>query len=138
MCTHLWLVLGLHVRRSQDLRVYALREAGVDVLPGRPNRKTKGEGTRDAEHRVPNDPPQESIEEEEDEIHEIHNCEGKCGLISTECITKELVVASSDLHVDHDPNRVTEALCEEKVRLCELATEYKNPEKYRGNTSRRL
>ena len=79
--TNLGLVLGLHVRGSQDLGVDALREAGVDVLPRRPDGETDRETPRNGEDRVPDDIPKEGVEEEEREVHVEHERERERGVV---------------------------------------------------------
>ena len=136
--TNLGLVLGLHVRGSQDLGVDALREAGVDVLPRRPDGEAEAERASDAEHGIPDDPPKECVEEEEHEVHDIHDRECERGLVPAEGVAEVLVVTASNHHPNHDPDRVLEGESEEEVRLGELAAEDEEPESTRRETRRGL
>ena len=125
---NLRLVLRLHVRRRQNLRVYALREPGVDVLPRRPDRQTQSERAPDGEHGVPDDPPEERVEEVKHEVHQVHDRQRERGLVPTQRVPEVLVVAAVDRHADHDLDRVLERQREEEVRLGELAPEDEEPE----------
>ena len=73
LIAYLGLVLDLHVASSQQLRVDALRQALEDVPPRCPDRKAEYEGACDTENRVPDDIPKEGVEEEQDEVHDVHD-----------------------------------------------------------------
>ena len=66
--TNLGLVLRLHVSGSQDLGVDPLGQPCVDVLPRSPDGQTEHERPRDAERRVPDDPPEEGVQEVEHQV----------------------------------------------------------------------
>ena len=125
---YLGLVLNLHISRSQQLGVDPLGQTHVDILPRRPNGQSKAERPGNAEHRIPDDPPQEGIQEEEHEIHDVHDRERERSLVPAKCVAEVLVVAAVDLHTDHDLDRVLERQREEEVRLRELAAEDEEPE----------
>jgi hypothetical protein len=57
---------------------------------------------------IPNDKPQVRVEEEERQIHAEHEGERECGLVATERVAKEFVVARLHFHADHHSDRVLE------------------------------
>lgn len=124
----LGLVLDFHVVGGQELGVDSLGQPHEDVFPRRPNAHAEGKRPSDTEDRVPDDVPEESVQEEEDEIHDEHDRERKRGLVAAETGTKRLVVAVLHLHTDHDPNGITERQGQEEVTLGELETENEDPE----------
>ena len=69
-----------------------------------PNGKAEVKGARDGENGVPDDPPQEGIQEE----RKVHDGQGECGLVSAESVTGVLVVAHLNLHSDHGIDRPLE------------------------------
>ena len=66
---HLRFVFHFHI-----LRHYG--QPSENIFPGCPNQKTKPESARphDAEERVPIDMPKEGIQEEQCQVHDIHDC----------------------------------------------------------------
>jgi hypothetical protein len=163
---HLWLILDLHVGGGEDLGVDSLWESGVDLLPGRPDRHSEGERSSDGEDGVPNDVPdeekerknssawkssrfkrkregtadlpEESVKEEEAEVHDEHDGEGEGGMVLAEGGSEVPVRAVLDSHPDHGSDGVLEREREEEVRLGELASEDKDPEHDRGDPRGRL
>ena len=64
--------------------------------------------TTDTEDRVPNDVPQESVEEEEDQVHDKHDGQRKRCLIPAKRTAEHLVAAVLNLHSDHHLDGITE------------------------------
>ena len=108
---HLGLVLDLHVLRGEHLGVDALGQARVDVLPRRPDGEAEGEGARDGEDRVPDDVPQERVEEElrgsaerdlnpshQREVHDEHHRQRERWLVHAQADAEQAVRAVLDLH----------------------------------------
>ena len=81
--TYLGFILHFHIGGGKKLGVNPFREANVNILPRRPNRETQGERTRNTEDRIPDDPPQECVQEEEYEVHDVHDRERERRLIPT-------------------------------------------------------
>jgi hypothetical protein len=59
---------------GQQFCVNPLRQPRIDILTWCPNRQARGKALRNAEDGVPNDVPQESVQEEKDQIYDIHDC----------------------------------------------------------------
>ncbi len=74
---YLRLVLNLHLATSKQLGIYPLRQPGENILPRRPNTQPKLEAPRDRENRIPNNVPQERIQEEQHQIHHIHDSQSE-------------------------------------------------------------
>lgn len=102
--TNLWFVLDLQVRSCKELGVDPLGQPSIDLAPWCPDGKAKVKRARDGKNNVPDDPPQESVQEEEDKIHKIHDGQGESYLVHAKSITKVFVVAGLDLHADHGFN----------------------------------
>ena len=82
--TNLRFVLCLQIRSSEEFGVDPLQQPGMNLAPWCPNGKADVEGACDGEDDVPDDPPQEGIQEEEYEIHQIHDGQGEGDLVSAE------------------------------------------------------
>ena len=78
---------------------------------------------------VPDDPPQEGIQEEQYEIHQIHDRQSESDLVCAKCITEVLVVTRANLHAHNGINGFPEGEGQEPIRFGELATKYEEPEK---------
>lgn len=115
MANYLGLVLDLHILRRQQLCVNPLRQTCVNILPRGPNRKAKSERPRDTKHRIPNDIPKESVQEKQDQIHDIHDRQCKRRLVRAERIREEPIRASLNFHPNHDLNGLAERRGEEEV-----------------------
>ena len=105
---YLGFVLDLHLPGRQKLRVNPLGQPGIDILPWRPNRQAKGERSAYAEHHIPNNVPQICVQEEQDQVHDIHNRERERYLVGTKCIAEELVATPLHFSPRHHSNRATE------------------------------
>ena len=125
---YLGLVLHFHMLGSKQLGVNPLGKASVDVFPWSPNRETEGEGACNTENRVPDDEPEEGVEEVEDEIHDVHNRQGEDGLVGAQGIAKEAILTVLNLHPDHNSNRVGERNGEVEVGLHKFACEDQQPQ----------
>ena len=130
--TNLGFVLGLQIRRREEFGVDPLRQPGINLAPWCPNGKAEVEGPCVGEDDVPNDPPQEGIQEEEDEIHQIHDGQGESNLVSAENVTEVLVVTGVNLHAYHDIDGFSEGEGQEPIGFGELTTKDKEPEKNGG------
>ena len=126
-CTYLRLVLDLHLTRSKKLRVDSLRHPGEDLCPRGPNTEPKTETPPNTEDDEPDDVPEICVEEEQDQIHNVHDRKGKWNLISTQCTSEELVVTVLHCRPCHDRNGATERGCQEEIRLDKLAGENQEP-----------
>lgn len=101
-------------------------------VSGRPLQSRRG---RERLTGVPNDIPEEGVEEEEAEIHAEHDGEGERRLVTAKGVAKNLVRAVLHLHADHDAHGVLEREGEEEVRLGELAAKDEDPEHDAGEAS---
>jgi hypothetical protein len=97
-----------------------------------PDRKAEVERACDGKGSVPNNPPQEGIQEEQHEIHQIHDRQSESDLVCAKCIAEVLVVTRANLHAHHGINGFPEGEGQEPIRFGELATKYKEPEKNGG------
>ena len=79
----LGLVLDFHVASRNDLGVNSLGQSGENVFPWGPDTHTEGEGSSDGKDSVPNDIPQEGVEEEERKVHDVHDSQCEGGLVGT-------------------------------------------------------
>ena len=79
----LGLVLDFHITGSDNLSVDSLGQSSKDILPWGPDTHTEGEGPSDGEDGVPNDIPQEGVEEEERKVHDVHDRQSEGGLVGT-------------------------------------------------------
>ena len=129
--TNLGFIFDFHITRSQKFRINPLRQPRKYIRPRRPNAQPQRKRAQDAKHRVPNDIPQKRIQKVQHEIHDVHDRERQRNVIATQSRAEKLVVAPLDLHPHHDLDRVPEALCEEEVRLRELAPEDEEPQQER-------
>jgi len=130
--TNLGFVLNLQIRGCEELGVYPLGQPGVNLAPWCPNGKAEVERACDGEDNVPNDPPQEGIQEEEHKIHDIHDGQGESDLVRAKSVTEVPVITGANLHADHGIDGFSEGECQEPIRFGELATEDKEPEKNGG------
>ena len=80
--TYLGLVLDLHFGGSKELSVDTLRHPGVNLLPRRPDGQTKMERPRDREHDNPDDVPQVRVQEEQDQVHHVHDRKSERHLVA--------------------------------------------------------
>jgi len=124
---NLGFVFDLHLSGGEQLGVHAFWHPGKDILPRGPNRQTESERPTDTEHHKPDDIPKVCVQEEEDQIHDIHDRQGKRHLVPTEGVTEEFVVATFDVCPGHDSDRRTEGRRQEEVRLHVLTTEDQDP-----------
>ena len=122
---YLWLVLDLHLSGRQQLRVDSLRHAREDLAPWCPDGDTELERAHHGEDNQPDDVPQVRVQEEQDEVHDIHDGERERDLVAAERGTEVLVAAVLHLGPRHDRDRAAERLRKEEVRLGELAPEDK-------------
>lgn len=97
-------------------------------MPRRPDRQPKCKRMSNTKHRVPNDVPQERVEEEQREVHDIHQRQRKRRLIDTQRIPEVLVGAILDSHAHHHKNRVLETERQEEITLRKLAAKNECPE----------
>ncbi len=125
--TYLRLILYFHVSVRQKFRVNALWQASEDILPGRPYGKTNCEGPPNADDRVPDDIPKEGIEEEQRQIHKIHDSQRERSMVPAKRVAEESIVAALNFHSHHDTNWITERRSQEEVGLDEFAGEDENP-----------
>jgi hypothetical protein len=116
----LGLVLDLHLGRRQQFRIYPLWKTGVNVLPRSPDRQTERKGAANAEYDDPDDVPEVRVEEEEDEVHDIHDSECERDMVRAKLVAKQPIVASLDPHAGHDRNGAAERGREEKVGFDEF------------------
>ena len=124
---YLGLVLNLHLRGSKELGVNPLRHPRVDLLPRRPDRQTEVERPGDREHNHPDDIPQVRVQEEQDQVHDVHDGQRERNLVAAQGRAEVLVVAVQDLRPRHDGDRAAQRRRQEEVRLCELAAEDDQP-----------
>lgn len=127
----LGLVLDFHVAGSDNLGVDSLGQSGKDVFPWCPDTHSKRERSSNRKDRVPNDIPQECVEEEEREVHDVHDGQGEGGLVGAEGVSKVSVGTVLDLHADHDSNRVSEREGQEEVGFGEFTSENQDPQQPR-------
>ena len=112
---YLWLILLIQLARAQNFRIYPLRQPRIHLRPRCPDTQAQRERMRNTEHRIPDDVPQERIQEEQTEIHEIHQRQRERSLVFAECRPKDLIRAVLDTHPHHDEDRVLEREREEEV-----------------------
>ena len=128
----LGLVLDLHVSRGQDLGIDTLGQTRKDVPPGRPDRNTEVERAGHGEHTVPNDVPKVCVQEEQNQISEVHQNQehGRLVLAENVCLGTEDVVTEAvlDVHAGQDTDRITERESQEEVGLSQLGSEDQDPE----------
>ena len=125
---YLRLIFDLHVGGSQQFGVNTLWESSENILPWRPDGESESEGARDGKDGVPDNVPQEGIEEKEDEIHDEHSGKGESRLVLAEAVAHDGVSAVLDSHSNHDADGILERKGQEEVRLGELASEDEDPE----------
>ena len=111
----LGLVFDLHLSSGEQLSVHAFRHAGVDILPRGPNRQAESERPTDTEDHEPDDIPKVRVQEEEDQIHDIHDRQGKRHVVPAKGVTEDLVVASFNVRLGHDGNWCAEGRRQEEV-----------------------
>lgn len=128
------LVLDFHIIRSKDFGIDPLGQPGEDILPRGPDTHTDSKASGDREDSVPNDIPQKGIQEEQSQVHDKHDSEGKSRLIRTQTIAEVLIVTVLNLHTVHDLHWVTERQSQEEVGLGELAAENEEPKEERCHT----
>lgn len=124
----LGLVLHLHLGCRKQLGIYPLWKACVNVLPRCPDRQAESKGATNAEDDDPDDVPEICVEEEEDEVHDIHDSQRERDMVRTEFISKQSIVASLDLHAGHYRNGATERGRQEKVGFDEFTAKDEEPE----------
>lgn len=132
--TDLRFVLDFHIIRSKDFGIDPLGQPGEDILPRGPDTHTDGKASGDREDSVPNDIPQEGIQEEQSQVHDKHDSESKGRLIHTQTTAKVLVATVLNFHTVHDLHRVTERQSQEEVRFGEFAAENEEPKEERCDT----
>lgn len=96
------------------------------------NQESKEKGERLTS--VPDDIPEESIEEEETQVHAEHDGESECWLIPAESTSEQSIATVLYFHTDHDSNGILERKGEEEVRFSEFTSEDEDPETDRGET----
>lgn len=79
---YLGLVFNFHDLSGQDFSVDSFGETGKDVLPRGPDGQPKPKRTSNAEDSIPDDKPQEGIQEEKNQVHDEHDGQRELGLIS--------------------------------------------------------
>jgi hypothetical protein len=72
------------------------------------------------------------IQEEQHEIHRIHDRQSESNLVCAKCITEVLVVARANHHAHRGVNGFPKGEGQEPIRFGELATKYEEPEKNGG------
>jgi hypothetical protein len=95
---NLGLILDLHILGCQQLHINPLQQSGRDDIP------------------------YECIQEEESEIHDIHDHQRKCNLVPTKSIPEKSIHAALDLHADHHLNQVAEWEHEIEIWFREFTT----------------
>ena len=70
---YLGFVLDFHDVCGQKFGIDSFRQTGKDVLPRGPDGKSQPKRASDAENSIPNDEPQEGIQEEKNEVHDEHD-----------------------------------------------------------------
>ena len=129
---NLGFVLYLQIRGCEEFGVDPLRQSGINLTPWCPNGEAEVEGACDRENNVPNDPPEEGIQKEEHEIHDVHDGQGESNLVCAKSVAEVLVVAGVDFHADHGIDGFSEGERQEPIRFGELATKDEEPEKNGG------
>jgi hypothetical protein len=122
-------MLDFQFQSCEEFGVDPLWQPGVNLMPWCPDRKAKVERACDGKDNIPDNPPQEGIQEEQHKIHQIHNRQSEGDLVCAKCITEVLVVTRVNLHAHHSINGFPEGEGQEPIRFGELATKYKEPEK---------
>ena len=126
--TYLGLVLDLHLRSRQELGVDPLRHPSVNLLPWRPDRQTEVERPSNTEHNNPDDVPEVRVQEEQYQVHHVHNGKRERHLVRAQSVAKDPITAALHLCPGHDCNGATEGGRKEEVGFGELAAEDQKPQ----------
>ena len=126
---NLGLVLDLHIGSGKNLRVDTLGQTGEDVPPWRPDGNTEVERSRDREQHVCNDVPEVGIQEEQDQVHEVHETEQDSGLVLAKNVADDSISQTVRLlHVRKNTNWVLDRQSQEEVGLSELGSKDQDPQ----------
>ena len=79
---YLWLVLNFHDLSGQNFSVDSFWKTGKDVLPRGPDGQPKPKRASNAENSIPDDKPQEGIQEEKNQVHDEHDSQRELSLVS--------------------------------------------------------
>jgi len=124
----LGLVLDFHVGGSKNLGVDTLRQTGEDVSPGSPNRNTEVERASNRVDSVQNNVPEVSIQEEQNQVGDVHQNQSNGSLVVAKHCTNVLNTdAVSDFEGRQNTDGITQRQSQVEVGLCELGTEDHDP-----------
>lgn len=139
-CTDLRFIFDLHLSGGEQLGVHALRHPSIDIFPRSPNRQAEGKGSANTEHYEPDNVPEIRIQKVEDQIHQIHDREGKRHVVPAKDVAEDPVAATFDVCPGHYGDGCTEGRRQEEIRFRVLAAEHQDPKKDRreaGGTRQR-
>lgn len=126
---NLGLVLDLHVGGCQNLGVDTLGQTREDVPPGSPDGYTEVERSCNREDRVQDNVPQEGIQEEQEQVGDVHDDEEYLWLLQAEDVANDGVTnAGVDGCRGQNSDRVTDGQNQVEVGLCQFGTEDHNPQ----------
>lgn len=106
--SYLGLILHFHLASRQKLGIDPLRQSGEDIFPRRPDGQTQRERPPNTEHDIPDDILEIRIQEEQDQIHDIHDRQCEWYVVGAERSAKQLVIATLDFGTGHDGDGATE------------------------------
>jgi hypothetical protein len=131
---YLGLVLDLHLCGREELGVDPLWQTSVHLLPRRPDGDAHVERAANGEDDVPDDVPEVGVEEEHDQVHDVHDPERELDLVLADHVPEHWVRAVEHLRARHDRDSRGERGREEEVRLRELEAKDERPERHTRRT----
>ncbi|KAH3679223.1 hypothetical protein WICPIJ_008692 [Wickerhamomyces pijperi] len=123
----LWLVLDFHVGGGQDLGVDSLWQSGEDVSPWSQNGNTQVEGTTNGKDHVTDNVPQVGIQEEQDQVTQVHQTQGDSGLLTTQGVTPPELTSTSHVGGGQDSDWISQGKNQELVGFSVLGTKDNSP-----------